>query len=105
MSWVLIVSLAALVLLNRYLLLEPRIKLNIPHIIDQMLQYSAPCLLTAIIAPMIFFDDDSLRFWPMNAYFLTACICVMLAILFRSIVLNFILSLGCFYSIYYLLGG
>lgn len=68
-----------------------------------MLQYSAPCLLTAICAPIVFFDGQQLRNLPLDAYFLTAIICVFLALISQKILVNLGLSLLCFYGLFYLL--
>ena len=54
MTWTYILILAAIVFFNRYLFLEPRVDIKFPHFFEKMLKYSAPCLLTAICAPIIF---------------------------------------------------
>ena len=72
MTWMLLLSLAFLVFINRYFFLEPRVNLELPQIFRQMLQYSAPCLLTAICAPIIFFKETTFREIPLNPYFIAA---------------------------------
>ncbi len=61
MSWFMILGLAAIVFFNRYYFLEPQVKIKLPLILNKMLNYSAPCLLTAICIPVIFFDGNHLR--------------------------------------------
>jgi len=51
MNWFLLIILALVVFMNRYILLEPNIPLRLPKWFQQSLQYSAPCLLTAIATP------------------------------------------------------
>ncbi len=101
MTWTLLLSLAVIVFLNRYVFLEPKIAFKLPHFIEQMLQYSAPCLLTAICAPIVFFNGDQFRTLPLDAYFITAIICVVLALISNKILMNLGLSLLCFYALFY----
>ena len=61
MSWFMILGLAAIVFFNRYYFLEPNVKIKLPLIMNKMLNYSAPCLLTAICIPVVFFDGDNLK--------------------------------------------
>lgn len=99
MTWLLLLSLAVIVFMNRYFFLEPKVVLRLPVFIEKMLHYSAPCLLTAICAPIVFFEGESFRNLPLDAYFLTAIICVFLAFISKKILLNLGLSLLCFYSL------
>lgn len=55
MSWSFIFLLAAIVFFNRYLFLEPKVAIQFPMFFERMLKYSAPCLLSAICIPIIFF--------------------------------------------------
>ena len=103
MTWLLLLSLALIVFLNRYFFLEPKVAFKLPHWIENMLQYSTPCLLTAICAPIVFFNDQQLRALPLDAYFLTAIICIVLALISKKILVNLGLSLLCFYGLFYLL--
>ncbi len=48
MSWLMILGLAAIVFFNRYYFLEPNVKVKLPVLMNKMLNYSAPCLLSAI---------------------------------------------------------
>lgn len=58
MSWFLLIILAIVVFMNRYILLEPNLPLRLPKWFQQSLQYSAPCLLTAIATPIVFMDEQ-----------------------------------------------
>lgn len=103
MTWTLLLSLALIVFINRYFFLEPKVDFKLPTLIGYMLQYSAPCLLTAICAPIVFFNGNALRSLPLDAYFLAAIICVILALISKKILINLALSLVCFYVLYYFL--
>lgn len=103
MTWILLLSLAGIVFINRYFFLEPKVAFKLPAMIENMLQYSAPCLLTAICAPIVFFQGDQLRSLPLDAYFLEAIFCIFLAMKSQKILLNLVLALGCFYLLFYLL--
>lgn len=102
MTWALLLILAAIVFLNRYLFLEPRVCLKLPHWVEEMLQYSAPCLLTAICAPIIFYQGEVLRSIPLDPYFIAAGICIALALLFKRLLPNLIVSLVCFYLLIFM---
>lgn len=54
MSWLMILGLAAIVFFNRYYFLEPNVKVKLPVLMNKMLNYSAPCLLSAICIPVSF---------------------------------------------------
>lgn len=97
MSWTLLLTLALCVFINRYLFLEPKVNLKLPTWFEGMMQYSAPCLLSAICVPIIFFEDVSPRQLPFNAYFIGTCICIFLALLSKKLLMNLVLSLFCFY--------
>lgn len=97
MSWTLLFTLASCVFINRYLFLDPKLNLKPPIWFDRMLQYSAPCLLTAMCVPIVFFEEMIPRQLPFNAYFMGTCICIFLALLSKKLLMNLALSLACFY--------
>ena len=103
MTWMLLLSLAFLVFINRYFFLEPRVNLELSQIFRQMLQYSAPCLLTAICAPIIFFKETTFREIPLNPYFIAAILTVIFALLIKRILLSLGLSLLCFYLLQFVI--
>ncbi|NPT34043.1 AzlD domain-containing protein [Paraburkholderia xenovorans] len=97
MSWWLILTLAAVVFFNRYVFLEPKVPVKLPRLLSNALEYSAPCLLTAICAPIILMDKGLLRSFPGNPYFLGAAFSVVFALVIRSVVLSVVMSLAVFY--------
>lgn len=97
MTWTLLLVLALIVFFNRYVFLEPKVVLRLPDWVEGMLRYSAPCLLTAICAPIVFYQDNILRSIPADPYFISALVCILLALVFKRLLLNLLLSLLCFY--------
>lgn len=102
MTWSLLFTLATIVFLNRYFFLEPRFNLKLPVFFRHMLQYSAPCLLTAICAPIVFFQGEHIREIPLDPYFLATILTVIFALIFKKILLSLVMSLVCFYVLEFL---
>ncbi|MHC3122356.1 AzlD domain-containing protein [Acinetobacter sp. GN11] len=103
MPWFMILGLAAIVFFNRYYFLEPNVKIKIPLIINKMLNYSAPCLLTAICIPIVFFDGDNLKGILNNPYIYAAIFCIVISIYLKRVLLSVIASLVFFYFINFLI--
>ena len=103
MSWFMILGLAAIVFFNRYYFLEPQVKIKLPLILNKMLSYSAPCLLTAICIPVIFFDGNHLRGVINNPYIYAAIFCIVIAMYQKKVLFSVIASLGVFYFINFLI--
>ena len=102
MSWFVLVILAIVVFMNRYLLLEPNLPLRLPKWFQQSLQYSAPCLLTAIATPIVFMDGQgAFRETLLNPYFLATLLTIGIAYKVKHTLLTIILSLACFYGLVY----
>ena len=100
MSWWLLIALASIVFINRYMLLEPNLPLRLPKWFQQSLQYSAPCLLTAIATPIVFMDEHgAFRESLLNPYFLATILTILIACVVRHTLLTIILSLACFYGL------
>ena len=105
MTWSLLLILASIVFVNRYVFLEPKVSFKLPAVLENMLQYSAPCLLTAICVPLVFFEHDQLRNLPANPYFLGALFCIFLAVYSQKFILNLVLALLGFYLLLYWING
>ena len=103
MSWFMILGLAAIVFFNRYYFLEPNVKIKLPPIMNKMLNYSAPCLLTAICIPIVFFDGDNLKGVLDNSYIYAAIFCIVISIYLKRVLLSVIASLVFFYFINFLI--
>ncbi|WP_335973753.1 AzlD domain-containing protein [Acinetobacter calcoaceticus] len=103
MSWFMILGLAAIVFFNRYYFLEPNVKVKLPLVMNKMLNYSAPCLLTAICIPVVFFDGDNLKGIVDNPYIYAAIFCLVISIYLKRVLLSVIASLVFFYFINFLI--
>ncbi|CAI3103143.1 hypothetical protein MWMV8_MWMV8_00234 [Acinetobacter calcoaceticus] len=103
MSWFMILGLAAIVFFNRYYFLEPNVKVKLPFVMNKMLNYSAPCLLSAICIPVVFFDGDNLKGVVDNPYIYAAIFCLVISIYLKRILLSVIASLVFFYFINFLI--
>ncbi|EMI5489342.1 AzlD domain-containing protein [Providencia stuartii] len=104
MIWVLIISLSIIVFSLRYIFLIPQLPVRLPLFIKQALSYSAPCLLTAICAPVILLENHQLRDFPDNPYLWGALFCVITASLIRNMLMTVGLTLLFFYSLIYFIG-
>ncbi len=84
MSWLMILGLAAIVFFNRYYFLEPNVKVKLPVLMNKMLNYSAPCLLSAICIPVSFFENNKLRGFLDNPYLYATIFCIVVAFYFKK---------------------
>ena len=101
--WFLIITLSCIVFFNRYVFLEPNLKLKIPIFLSRVLNYSAPCLLASICAPIIFLRNETFDYTISNNYLLGAIITIILSLLIKRLVVVVIFSLCIFYTLVYLL--
>ncbi|MDS7942470.1 AzlD domain-containing protein [Acinetobacter sp. V110_1] len=103
MSWFMILGVAVIVFFNRYYFLEPNLKVKLPALMNKMLNYSAPCLLSAISIPVIFFERNELRGTLDNPYLYATVFCIVIAFYFKKILPSVLLSLAFFYFINFLI--
>ncbi|MEX9867868.1 AzlD domain-containing protein [Providencia huaxiensis] len=101
MIWLLIITLTAVVFTLRYIFLIPQLPIRLPLVVRQALGYSAPCLLTAICAPVILLENHELRSFPDNPYLWGALFCVVVALVLKNMLLTVGLTLVFFYSLIY----
>ena len=104
MIWLLIITLTAVVFTLRYIFLIPQLPIRLPLVVRQALGYSAPCLLTAICAPVILLENHELRSFPDNPYLWGALFCVVVASVLKIMLLTVGLTLIFFYSLIYFIG-
>lgn len=97
MSWLLLLGLAGVVFLNRYIFLEPHLNIQLPIFLQKMLRHSAPHLMLVIAAPIIFLERGQLRESVFDPYILAVVVCVLLGCWQQKLLLNFVLVLACFY--------
>ena len=85
MAIVTIFLLAVITFFTRYLFLEGKLPLKLGENAKILLNYSAPAVLTAIAAPIIFIRNKQLEASLSNPYLLAACLAVMVAHFTRNI--------------------
>lgn len=95
MNWLLLLLLAGIVFINRYIFLVPQMPVRLPKLINDALKYSAPCLLTAICGPIILGQGSYLL--HANPYVYGALVSILLALIIRQIIVAIILSMLAFY--------
>lgn len=104
MTWTLLLTLAAIVFVNRYVFLEPRLPVRMPRLLRDALKHSAPCLLTAICGPIMLMDKGVPRAFPDNPYLWGTVFAVAIAFFVRSMVVAVLSSLLVFYAFVFMLG-
>ncbi|KQE72000.1 AzlD domain-containing protein [Acinetobacter baumannii] len=82
---------------------EPNVKVKLPVLMNKMLNYSAPCLLSAICIPVIFFENNELRGFLDNPYLYATIFCIVVAFYFKKVLLSVLLSLAFFYVINFII--
>ncbi|WP_198782959.1 AzlD domain-containing protein [Shewanella putrefaciens] len=100
MIWLMIFSMAAVVFISRHLLLEPKLPLRLSKGTQTFLSYSAPAVLTAIFAPIVFVQEGQLGLSLDNSYLICAVVATILALVTRNTLLTTVLSMGLFFFIH-----
>ena len=97
MTWLLVFAMGAIVFLNRYAFLEPRLPLRLSSNARQFLGFAVPGMLTAICGPIIFMPDHQLNLSLLNPYLLGSVVAVILVLLTRSVLLSMLVSMLIFF--------
>ncbi|MDH0733127.1 AzlD domain-containing protein [Pseudomonas sichuanensis] len=97
MIWLLIFAMGAVVFLNRYAFLEPRLPLRLSSNARQFLGFAVPGMLTAICGPIIFLPGHQLDLSPLNPYLLGSLVAIILVLLTRSVLLSMLASMLIFF--------
>ncbi|MFJ4053086.1 AzlD domain-containing protein [Pseudomonas sp. WHRI 8519] len=97
MIWLLIFAMGAVVFLNRYAFLEPRLPLRLSSNARQFLGFAVPGMLTAICGPIVFLPGHQLDLSPLNPYLLGAVVAIVLVLLTRSVLLSMLVSMLIFF--------
>ncbi len=104
MSWLLIIGMALIVFFNRYFFLEPKVAVKLPVFVERMLRYAAPCLLSVICIPIIFFDaEGSMKPLWNNAYLYAGIFACVISLKIRNVLLSLVCSMIFFYILLYFL--
>ncbi len=99
--WLVILLLSLILFANRYLLLEPRLPLRIPMVLQQALSYSAPCLLSSICAPIIL-QGGSLGSLSSSPYLYATLLSIGCAYFIKNMLLSVLASLSGFYLLLFI---
>ncbi|MDW9406481.1 AzlD domain-containing protein [Pseudomonas soli] len=97
MIWLLIFAMGAVVFLNRYAFLEPRLPLRLSSNARQFLGFAVPGMLTAICGPIIFLPEHQLDLSPLNPYLLGSLVAIALVLLTRSVLLSMLARMLTFF--------
>ncbi|QYJ91926.1 AzlD domain-containing protein [Shewanella halotolerans] len=100
MIWLTMLAMTAVIFLSRYLFLEPKLPLRLSKNTLQFLGYSAPAVLTAIAAPILFVRDQQLAFTFDNSYLICGLVAVLLAYFTRNTLLTVLVSMALFFIIH-----
>ena len=104
MSWMLIIGMTLILFFNRYFFLEPKVAVKLPVFIERMLRYAAPCLLSVICIPIIFFDaEGGMKPLLNNAYLYAAIFACVISLRIRNVLLSLVCSMAFFYILLFLL--
>lgn len=79
MIWLTIASCATLVFASRYLFLDPKLPVRLGRRGQQLLNYSAPAVLSALAAPLIFIREQSIDLHWHNPYLACGLLVAVLA--------------------------
>lgn len=99
MYWVLLILMAVIVFVSRYLFLEPKLPLKLNDEVLRFLSYSAPAVLAAVIGPLVLLDNGELNLDPANPYLLGAISAVLLMLITKNTLLTAVASMALFFVI------
>ncbi|MDA0150613.1 AzlD domain-containing protein [Vibrio sp. LaRot3] len=88
-----ILAMALLVFTSRYLFLEPKLPIRLPNALQRVLSYSAPAVLTAIWAPIVFLPEGELWLSTTNPYLISAVVAAVIVYKTRNVLLTTIVSM------------
>ncbi len=97
--WWLLLIMAVLVLVSRYVFLEPKLPFKISGKWLRFLEYTGPAVLTAIWAPIVFTHEKQFTLDFSSPYLLSASLAIMLAATTRHVLLTTVLSMTLFFFI------
>ena len=99
MIWLIIVGMATLVFVSRYVFLEPKLPLSLSNNTQRFLSYSAPAVLTAILANIVLVRENELSLTLDNNYLIGAALACLLAYFTRNTLLTALVSMAVFFFI------
>ncbi|QFI36810.1 AzlD domain-containing protein [Moritella marina ATCC 15381] len=100
MIWLTIILMTVIIFFSRYIFIEPKLPLRLNANMVKFLSYSAPAVLTAILAPIVFLQDNTLHLNLDNSYLIGAVFAVLLILLTRNTLLTAVLSMLLFFLVH-----
>ncbi|SGY85917.1 AzlD domain-containing protein [Moritella viscosa] len=100
MIWLTIILMTVIIFISRYIFIEPKLPLRLSPSVVKFLSYSAPAVLTAILAPIVFIQESTLHLNLDNSYLIGAIFAVLLILITRNTLLTAILSMLLFFLIH-----
>ncbi|QUM79888.1 AzlD domain-containing protein [Moritella sp. 5] len=100
MIWLTIILMTVIIFISRYIFIEPKLPLRLNPSVVKFLSYSAPAVLTAILAPIVFIQENTLHLNLDNSYLIGAIFAVLLILITRNTLLTAILSMLLFFLIH-----
>lgn len=100
MIWLTIILMTVIIFISRYIFIEPKLPLRLSVGMVKFLSYSAPAVLTAILAPIVFLQDNTLHLNLDNSYLIGAVFAVLLILLTRNTLLTAVLSMLLFFLVH-----
>lgn len=90
--WLLICCTAGIVFVSRFILLEPWLPIQLNESAQKVLRYSAPAVLSAIAAPIIFIRQNTLDVSYNNPYLIAAIVVIGISYTMRSLLVAIVLG-------------
>lgn len=97
--WLLFLLMALIVFASRYLFLEPKLPLKLNKKALELLSYSAPAVLAAVIGPLVFLDQGQVIISIHSPYVIGAIAAIGLMLLTKNTLLTATLSMGVFFAV------
>lgn len=102
-AWLVILGMALIVFLNRYVFIEPRVPLKLGRHVRDFLGFAVPGMLTGICAPLVFLPGHQLDLSLANPYLLAAACAAGVMYATRNVLASVLLSMAVFYALRWLM--
>ena len=100
---VLFALMALIVFVSRYVFLEPKVKLTMTPKLRHFLSFTAPAVLTAIWAPIVFLDQGEFRVNYLDPIVVAAIVTTVVAIKTKHALAAVAVGMVCFYGLRWLI--
>ena len=96
MIWLIILAMLAIVFASRYVFLEPRLPIRLGTRTQRFLSFTAPAVMTAIWAPIVFIQEQELVVSLFNPYLVGALVTAVVAFKTKRALLAAVLGILAF---------